>query len=256
MLTQSVTILESVLELVYIPGGSFVMGAPAEDSPAWDAHPQHEVTLQAFWMSKYPITQAQWRSVASLPKVKVSLDPDPSAFKGDNRPVETLSWYEAMEFCKRLSVYTKDVYTLPSEAQWEYSCRGATTTPFYFGETISPDQANYNGHYTYGAGLQGIYREETTDVGSFSANNFGLYDMHGNVWEWCLDQFHDSYKGAPVNGSAWMTGGNSSYRMVRGGSWFSVPWFCRCAFRNDYVPVSRNNHVGFRIIRPTAASRG
>lgn len=244
------------------------MGAPENELQAWDAYPQHEVTLQAFWMSKYPVTQAQWRSVASLPKVKLSLDPDPSNYKGDKRPVETISWDEAVEFCKRLSAYTKDIYTLPSESQWEYACRAKTTTPFYFGETISPEQANYDGYYNHEwspakgyvaipkEDLKECQREETTDVGSFSPNAFGLYDMHGNVWEWCLDHFHDSYKGSPADGKAWLTGGNSSYRMVRGGSWNDFTFCCQSHYRTDRSTDSCSSNLGFRIVRPTAAIWG
>lgn len=141
------------------------------------------------------------------------LDADPSNFKGDKRPVEQVSWYDAVEFCDRLTAHTKRAYSLPSEAEWEYACRAGTRTPFHFGETITTDLANYRGtdneEYkwsgSYGPGPKGIYREQITEVGSFGvANAFGLYDMHGNVWEWCLDDWHDNYEGAPTDGSAWL----------------------------------------------------
>jgi formylglycine-generating enzyme required for sulfatase activity len=157
-------------------------------------------------MAKTPITQAQWREVAGWPRVERDLDPDPSHFKGDSRPVEQVSWHDAMEFCHRLSQRTGKNYTLPSEAQWEYACRAGTTTPFHFGATISTEVANYDGNYVYGNGPKGTYREQTTDVASFPANAWGLHDMHGNVWEWCLDKWHDSYEGAPTDGNAWMEG--------------------------------------------------
>ena len=153
-------------------------------------------------MGKYPVTQAQWRFVAAqLPQVNRELEIDPSRFKGDNLPVETISWLDAEEFCQRLSHHTGRLYRLPSEAEWEYACRAGTTTPFHFGETISPEFANYNGEYTYGNGEKGVYRKQTTPVGSFQvANPFGLYDIHGNVWEWCADDWHKNYQGAPSDG--------------------------------------------------------
>jgi formylglycine-generating enzyme required for sulfatase activity len=193
-----------LIPLAFIPAGSFVMGSPEhEPDRSKTEGPQHEVTLAAFWMAKTPITQAQWREVASWPRVQRALVSDPSHFKGDNRPVEQVSWLDAMEFCHRLSQRTGYKYTLPSEAQWEYACRAGTTTPFHFGDTISAELANYDGNYIYGQGSKGIYREQTTGVPSFPANAWGLHDMHGNVWEWCSDQWHGNYEGAPADGSAW-----------------------------------------------------
>ena len=230
----------TVLEMIHIPGGSFLMGSPdSEAGRTLSEGPQHQVTLTEFWMGKYPITQAQWRAV---------MGNNPSYFKGDNRPVENVSWHDAMEFCDRLSKELGQHYTLPSEAQWEYACRAGTTTPFHFGETITTDLANYDGNHTYGTGPKGIYREETTDVGSFSPNGFGLYDMHGNVFEWCLDHYHDSYKEAPADGSAWVTGGDSDLRILRGGSWFDNPWLCRCASRPYDIPDGRCYDLGFRVV--------
>jgi formylglycine-generating enzyme required for sulfatase activity len=193
-----------LIPLAFIPAGRFLMGSPEYELCRTEAEaPQHEVTLAAFWMAQTPITQAQWREVASWPRVERDLVSDPSHFKGDNRPVEQVSWLDAMEFCHRLSQRTGRRYTLPSEAQWEYACRAGSTTPFHFGPTISTEEANYNGNYTYDQSSTGIYRQQTTDVASFPANAWGLHDMHGSVWEWCLDEWHDSYEGAPVNGSAW-----------------------------------------------------
>ena len=205
--TEAAKPTADLIPLAFIPAGSFLMGSPEhEPHRSKTEGPQHEVTLAAFWMAKTPITQAQWREVASWPRVERDLDPDPSHFKGDNRPVEQVSWHDAMEFCHRLSQRTGKNYTLPSEAQWEYACRAGTTTPFHFGPTISTDVANYEGNYIYGQGSKGIYRKQTTDVASFPANAWGLHDMHGNVWEWCLDEWHDSYEGAPTDDSAWMEG--------------------------------------------------
>ena len=195
---------KDLIPLASIPAGRFLMGSPANEPGRSEVEgPQHEVKMGAFWMAQTPITQAQWREVASWPKINHDLKPDPSRFKGDNRPVEQVSWVDAMEFCHRLSQRTGKNYTLPSEAQWEYACRAGTTTPFHFGPTISAEVANYDGNYTYNQGDRGIYCEQTTDVASFPANPWGLYDMHGNVWEWCLDDWHDSYEGAPADGSAW-----------------------------------------------------
>jgi formylglycine-generating enzyme required for sulfatase activity len=233
------------LDMVLIPGGSFMMGSLDSEAGRDSAEgPQHQVTLAGFWMGKYPVTQAQYQAI---------MGNNPAKFKGDNRPVEQVSWNDAIEFCDRLSKKLGQPYTLPSEAQWEYACRAGTTTPFHFGETITTDLANYDGNYTYGSGPKGTYRQKTTDVGSFSPNGFGLYDMHGNVSEWCLDYWHDSYGGwfrtAPADGSAWVTGGDSSHRVRRGGSWDFNPGDCRCAYRNHYFnPVSRFNYYGFRVV--------
>ena len=193
------------LEMIAIPSGSFTMGAPESESESRDdERPQHEVTLQPFYLGRYPVTQAQWSVVAGYERVDRDLDPDPSNFKGANRPVESVSWEDAQEFCQRLSVATGKDYRLPSEAQWEYACRAGTETPFHFGETISPELANYEGRSTYGDGSKGEFRQETTEVGSFPANDWGLHDMHGNVWEWCEDDWHSNYNGAPEDGSVWV----------------------------------------------------
>jgi formylglycine-generating enzyme required for sulfatase activity len=237
------------LEMVAIPGGMFLMGSPeSEPERSEDEGPQHTVTLQPFFMGKFPVTQAQWQAVASLPKVNIDLEPEPSRFKGANRPVEKVSWYEAVEFCARLSKATRREYRLPSEAEWEYACRARTTTPFHFGETISPELANYNGNETYASGSKGIDREQTTEVGSFPANAFGLYDMHGNVWEWCADHWHNSYEGAPTDGSVWLNENENKYRLLRGGSWYVNPRNCRSAYRLDNLPVTPDDYFGFRVV--------
>ena len=151
-----------------------------------------------------------------------------------------------MEFCRRLSQRTKLYYTLPSEAQWEYACRAGSTTPFAFGDTLTPDFANFNGIVTYGSGPKGQYRQQTTEVGSFPANAWGLQDMHGNVWEWCVDPWHDSYRGAPADGSAWTAGGRTA-RLLRGGSWDYHPRHCRSAYRYLNLPGFRSSYFGFRV---------
>jgi formylglycine-generating enzyme required for sulfatase activity/tRNA A-37 threonylcarbamoyl transferase component Bud32 len=237
-----------ILEMVAIPGGTFLMGSPATEKYRHDDEsPQHTVRVAPFFMAKYPVTQAQWRAVAAFPKINIDLKPDPSDFKGANRPVEQVNWHEAVEFCARLSQKTGKTYRLPSEAEWEYACRAGTTTPFHFGETITPDLANYDGgDSTYASETKGIYREQTTDVGSFLPNAFGLYDMHGNVWEWCADPWHENYQGAPVDGSVWEFGGNQNSRLQRGGSWFSNPRHCRSAYRLRSEPDIRSSSLGFR----------
>jgi formylglycine-generating enzyme required for sulfatase activity len=236
----------ATLERVYIPGGKFLMGSPDGVGNATE-HPQHQVTIAPFFMSKYPVTQAQWRAVASLPQEQRKLDSAPSHFKGDNRPVEQVSWHDAVEFCARLSRYTGDVYRLPSEAEWEYACRAETTTPYYFGDTITPQLVNYDGNYTYGDAPKGEYRTQTTDVGIFPPNNFGLYDLHGNVWEWCADMWSDSYAGAPKNGSIWEKGDNNR-SPLRGGSWDDDPGYCRSAYRFFFTRGNANDRFGFRIV--------
>ncbi|MDM3862313.1 MAG: SUMF1/EgtB/PvdO family nonheme iron enzyme [Aphanizomenon gracile PMC644.10] len=237
-----------LLEMVHIPGGTFIMGSPKNEEGYHESQsPQHQVTVPSFFMGKYLVTQKQWRLVAALPKVKIDLESDPSNFKGDNLPVESVSWNHAQEFCARLSRKTNKAYRLPSEAEWEYACRGGTTTPFYFGETISTELANYDGNYTYGGGAKGEYREKTTVVGKFPANPCGLYDMCGNLHEWCEDEWHENYINAPTDGSAWSDGSNC-YATLRGGSWVNYPQYCRSAYRTYDFRGNHNLNVGFRVV--------
>lgn len=249
-----------VLTLLRIPAGSFWMGAPEEEEGSSDAErPFHRVTLAEFLMGQTPVTQAQWRAVAEWERQEhedgelwpETLDPDPVArlrqaerFRGDQRPVVNVNWGEAMAYCQRLRLRTGKNYTLPSEAQWEYACRAGTTSPFYFGETISSGLANYDAIKAYGDGLKGMGRAQTTNVASFLANAWGLYDLHGNVWEWCFDHWHDNYDGAPEDGRAWVDekASEKAPRLLRGGSWINSPGNCRSACRsgaqpdiNDYV---------------------
>ncbi len=245
------------LEMVAIPGGKFLMGSPSTEAQRYDNEsPQHEVTVPPFFMGKYHVTQAQWRAVAALTQINRKLNPDPSRFKGDNRPVEKISWYEAVEFYARLSEHTGKTYRLPSEAEWEYACRAGTTTPFYFGETITSDLANYNAESTYRDSPKGQFRKKTTPVGSFEvANAFGLYDLHGNLWEWCADIWHGNYIGAPTDGSAWFHDNDNEVRLLRGGSWYYNPVFCRSAYRLRFFPDFGLNIVGFRVVCGGAAAR-
>jgi len=243
------------LEMVEIPAGNFEMGAPESEKESRDnERPQLDVSVQTFCMGKYPITQAQWRVVATLPQINQELDPEPSHFNGEDRPVESVSWLDVMEFCRRLSKHTKREYRLPSEAKWEYACRAGTTTPFHFGETITTDYVNYDGNYPYGDAPKGEDRNETTDVGSFkAANAFGLYDMHGNVWEWCADDWHDSYEGAPKDGSVWIKDiknyeAPETIKPLRGGSWDDVARDCRSACRDIGDARDQDDALGFRVV--------
>ena len=236
------------LTMVKIPAGQFLMGSP-EDEPERSAaeDPQHEVTLDAFFLAQTPITQAQWRAAALWQKVERDLNPDPSNFKGANRPVEQVSWFDALEFCRRLSQRTGQRYGLPSEAQWEYACRAGSTTPFHFGATLTPELANYDGNYVYGNCPMGIYREQTIDVASFPANGWGLHDMHGNVFEWCQDHWHESYNFAPDDDQPWLipAAAADEPRLLRGGSWYNHPAYCRSAYRSHYHPDNRDSCIGF-----------
>jgi formylglycine-generating enzyme required for sulfatase activity len=260
-----------VLTMVEIPAGNFLMGSPLGEEgrnyygdlandlkqglgvEGRDVEAQRRITVPAFRIGRFPITQAQWKVVAGFEKLERELNADPSYFKGPERPVEQVSWHDAIEFCRRLSKHTGRNYTLPSEAQWEYACRAGTTTPFHFGETLITELANYDGNYIYGQGLKGTYREQTTNVGSFPANAWGLQDMHGNVWEWCLDRWHPSLKKAPTDGSAWQEPASDlakdyqDRRLLRGGSWDSFPGICRSASRGYYRPVVQHYYVGFRV---------
>lgn len=228
---------ETSLQMVAIPGGTFTMGSPHDEEGHSDAEgPQHEVTVAPFWMSQYSITQAQWRAVATFPKINRELKIAPSKFRGKQRPVEQVSWEEAVEFCDRISRHTNRQYRLPTEAEWEYACRAGTTTSFHFGPTITKDLANF------GQSLD----HRTSDVGNYSPNAFGLFDMHGNVWEWCQDDWHDSYEGAPTDGHAWLNSDKS--KVVRGGSWSDDPWYCRSATRINLTPGNRFNAIGFRVV--------
>ena len=224
-----------ILEMIAIPSGKFMMGSNEFDREK----PIHEVTVSSFCMGKYPVTQEQWQAIALLDKIDIDLNPNPSRFEGDKKPVDSVSWNMGVEFCKRLSKLTGKDYRLPSEAEWEYACRAGTTTKYYFGDDLDPSLANY------GNNLGG-----TSSVGSFPPNGFGLYDMHGNVWEWCLDDWHENYDGHPSDASAWLNRNNSQegikYKCLRGGSWDFDPQDCRSAYRYDYAYVDYD--VGFRPV--------
>jgi formylglycine-generating enzyme required for sulfatase activity len=232
------------LEMVEIPGGTFIMGSPENEAERCsDESPQHQVTVPSFYMGKYELTQAQYQAITGT---------NPSNFKGDNRPVERVSWNDAVAFCEKLSQKTGKKYRLPSEAEWEYACRAGTTTPFYFGESITPDLVNYYGNYTYASTPKRKYRQQTTDVGTFPPNSFGLYDMHGNVWEWCQDDYQKNYINAPTDGSA-LTSPSVSHKTLRGGSWYINPGYCRSAYRGSLNLGYDLDYIGFRVVCSGAA---
>jgi formylglycine-generating enzyme required for sulfatase activity len=235
------------LDMVQIPGGEFDMGSADDDENGYsDERPQHRVSVPSFFMGRYPVTQAQWRAVAAMPQIKQPLEPDPARFKGDRHPVESVSWYDAVEFCDRLSAHTGRTYRLPTEAEWEYACRAHTTTPYAFGPKLTADLANFAGA---DEADEGEKREGTTPIDCFDyANGFGLWDMHGNVFEWCLDHWHGNYEGAPEDGSAWFTDSEDASRVIRGGSWSDRPWICRSAYRFYDGPRESDINIGFRVI--------
>ena len=238
------------LEMVKIPAGSFLMGTEEAEvirlckEYKTDHYkcemPQHRVNLKEFYLGKYLVTQEQYQAIMGT---------NPSDFKyNPKNPVENITWNDAQAFCQKLKDKTKKHYRLPSEAEWEYACRAGTTTSFYFGETIATDQANYDGNYTFGKGKKGVYRKKTTPVGSFPANKFGLYDLHGNVWEWCEDRWHENYENAPKEGSSWNENDSqSTLRILRGGSWNYLPKNCRSAYRVRYDADLRHYVIGFRL---------
>ena len=228
-----------LLEMVEIPGGKFIMGSPANEAQRrLNESPQHQVTVPSFCMGKYELTQAQYQAI---------MGNNPANFKGNNRPVENVSWDDAVAFCQKLSQRTGKKYRLPSEAEWEYACRAGTTTPFYFGESITPELVNYDGNYPYASAPKGQYRQQTTDVGTFPPNAFGLYDMHGNVLEWCQDDYQENYINAPTDGSA-STVLSATYKLLRGGSWDYIAGHCRSANRYRYLRDFRALNYGFRVV--------
>ncbi len=221
-----------------IPPGEFSMGSPAEEEWHRDDEVLHRVTLsKAFYMGTTEVTQKQWNAL---------MDENPSFCTGDELPVETVTWKQAVEFCGKLSEKEGKTYRLPNEAEWEYACRAGTVTPFHTGQTIRPDEANYDGTKTYAGGPKGVFREETTEAGSFAPNAWGLHDMHGNVWEWCADWYAAYPEGEATDPIGPDKGDR---RIIRGGCWVNFPAVCRSANRGNVPPVSWNFHLGFRVVR-------
>ena len=233
------------LIMVEIPAGRFYMGSPRSQGGD-DEQPRHLVSVGRFFMARGLITQAEWQAVMGRRAA--------GRFAGDERPVENVAWGEAQSFCERLARQSGRAYRLPSEAQWEYACRAGTSTPFHTGETITSELANYCAEHTFRTEPAGPYRHVTTPAGMFPPNGFGLYDMHGNLWEWCADTWHADYTGAPAGDAPWERGGDKAGRVVRGGSWHDVPAACRSAARTRYEAGQGDDFVGFRVVmRPEAA---
>jgi formylglycine-generating enzyme required for sulfatase activity len=237
------------MKLVLIPAGTFTMGSPKNDKDrSADESPQHEVTISnPFYMGIYTVTQEQYQQV---------MGENPSEFKGKTNPVEKVSWDDAVEFCKALSKKTGKTVRLPTEAQWEYACRAGTTTPFNTGNTIGTDEANYDGNSVYG---KGEFRNKTTPVGSFNANGWGLFDMHGNVYEWCSDWYRDNYYAnspktdpqGPESGTVYVWNslfGGCTEHVLRGGAFPMMSACCRSARRDRTDPHNRSSDIGFRVV--------
>ena len=241
--------------LVLINGGTFMMGSPAEEPLRVGNEIQREVTIGSFYIGMYEVTQDEYQEI---------MNSNPSYFKGPDLPVEQVSWFSAIAYCNALSekmglemAYTingqtvswnrnANGYRLPTEAEWEYSCRAGTMTPFNTGDNVTIDQANYDGRRPYNKNAAGDYRQKTTAVGSFPPNSFGLFDMHGNVGEWCWDWNAEYARGAQLDPAGADIG---SYRVFRGGSWNHAADFLRSARRGGNLPSTRGYYLGFRIAR-------
>ena len=231
-------------EMVVIPAGTFRMGSPAREEGRYDDEgPQHLVTLRSFAMGVKEVTFDEWDACVRGGGCDGYL-PDDEGWGRGSRPVINVSWEDAQAYVGWLSESTGAAYRLPSESEWEYAARGGTTTPFHTGATISTDQANYNGNY-----VRGRYRGRTTPVGTFAPNMFGLYDVHGNVWEWVEDCWHDNYRGAPSDGKAWERRGYCGRGVLRGGSWIISPRNLRSANRQRNSTERRGAYAGFRVSR-------
>ncbi len=236
-------------EMVVVPSGSFTMGSPnSEDGRDDDESPRHRVRIEyPLAVGVYEVTFSEWEACVDAGGCGGYVPGDGGWGRG-NRPVIKVSWEDAQSYVRWLSAKTGHRYGLLSESEWEYVARAGTETPFHFGTTISTDQPNYNGNYTYGTGGRGLHRGKTLPVGSLRANAWGVHDLHGNVWEWVQDCYNDSYVGAPADGSAWESG-NCDSRVLRGGSWDFFPWILRSAYRFGFTSGDRYYYIGFRVIR-------
>ena len=241
-------------EMIVIPAGEFMMGSPeSEEERTSREGPLHKVTIaKPFAVGRFAINFVEWDAAVAEGGVTHRPDnPDNEGLGGGRYPVIDVSWEDANAYCAWLSNMTGKAYHLLSEAKWEYCCRAGTATPFWWGSAISTAHANYNGNYTYGNGWEGEYRKRTVPVGWFEPNPWGLYNVHGNVSEWCEDCWHEDYDGAPEDGSAWLSadGGDGNIRVLRGGSWINGPQILRSADRDGSFTDSRDVNYGFRISR-------
>ncbi|MFA5257091.1 MAG: formylglycine-generating enzyme family protein [Opitutales bacterium] len=234
------------IEMAWIPQGRFLMGSPEGEYNRLEDETQHQVTLsKGFWLGKYEITQGQWTAL-------MGSNPSSFTYSGRAAPVENVSWDDAMEFCNTLMRKERSAgrltagyeYTLPTEAQWEYACRAGTAGAFHYGDNLDSDMANFDGNYPFGRGAEGVFRERTMAVGKFRQNAWGLFDMHGNVWEWCRDGY-GAYPTGNVTDPAGAT--TVEKRVVRGGSWADDAGFCRSARRYYYEPGYSKRDLGFRL---------
>jgi uncharacterized protein (TIGR02996 family) len=220
-----------------VPPGAFLMGSPPGERGRRDDETRHPVTLtRGLWLGTCPVTQAQWRAV---------MGHDPSRFGGGGHPVETVSWDDAQDFCRRLGSKTGRRFRLPTEAEWEYACRAGTATPYHGGDLVSAGQANYGGRQAVAGGGPGTSRDGTTPVASFLPNAWGLFDVHGNVCEWCSDWYGPCPAGDAVDPHGPPEGPG---RVLRGGSWCRGPWECRSACRSWLGPGDRRDEVGLRVV--------
>ena len=257
---QPVQLTNSInMKFQLIPPGTFQMGSPTGEAGRSDSEgPQHAVTIaQPFYLGTFEVTQGEYeRLMGTNPSwfARTGDGKDKVAGQDTSRfPVEYVSWNDAVAFCDRLNNSSAERqagrrYRLPTEAEWEYACRAGTGTPFHYGSASDATKANFDGEFTYGGGAKGTDLKRTTTVGSYPSNAFGLFDMHGNLWEWCQDRWHDNYEGAPTDGSAWEAGGDATRRVLRGGSWLYFPWDARSANRFWFTPDFRINFMGFRVV--------
>jgi uncharacterized protein (TIGR02996 family) len=239
------------MELTLIPPGTFVMGSPeTEPDSGANEWPQRLVTIgRPFYLGVVPVTQLQYQAV--MRTNPAHFFSQPLGTGGPDYPVEQVSWVDALRFCERLSALPAEqsagrVYRLPTEAEWEYACRAGTTTPFWFGTSAGSGEANFDGDAPYGSARRDSYREQTTPVGFFPSNAFGLHDTHGNVWEWCRD-WYDEYAYTHAAHRDPQGPSEGEERVVRGGAWCSDGWECRSASRGRMPPQARDNDVGFRV---------
>ena len=268
-------------ELVVVPAGGFTMGSSAQEQALANAAgvpaeytaregPQHYVRVPSFAAGRYAVTKGEFAAFVRSSGYRTEAEQGDGCYmwtgkewkkdaaynwrnvgfaQGDDHPVVCVSWNDAQAYIQWLSRISGKSYRLLSEAEREYAARGGTQTAFWWGDSITTSQANYSGNYTYNGSPKGQYRQATVPVNSFSANPFGLYNVHGNVWEWTQDCWHENYAGAPTDGSAWATGCAGNARVLRGGSWYSLPAFLRSAIRSRNGPDGRYGFIGFRLAR-------
>ncbi|MFG6097941.1 formylglycine-generating enzyme family protein [Leptolyngbyaceae cyanobacterium CCMR0082] len=234
------------LRMVQIPAGEFLMGSPPSEPKREEQEgPQRSIQVPSFYLGAFVVTQRQYEAVMGN---NPSYFTDDQGEDGADLPVEQITWDDADIFCQQLSELTGRNYRLPSEAEWEYACRAGTTTPFSFGEALTTEIANFFADFSFTENYEENYRNNPVKADSFWPNAFGLYNMHGNVHEWCSDDYHESYEGAPSDANKWLSGNATASKVMRGGSWFNDTHFCRSAARDKNTQVGRSNSCGFRVV--------